>query len=439
MKNVRRVATSAGVAVLLAGLVGCGGAIGTAPTNTASTGASGGAGAKGTLNMYAAEGGSSRAFQKAAEDFEAATGNKVNIQVLAYADVHDKQILELTSHTGAVDLVVVDGPIWLAELKDYLEPLDSYVQAENFDSSIYVPTYVDMITLDDTLYGLPIRIAPWPLMYRTDLLEQIGADVPTTFEQLRDDALKIKEKTGTYGLTLALKQTNYLVASWLPFLYGFGGTILDDDWKKAAFNTDAGRKSLQFMVDLYRTDKVIPSSALDSEMDGVVTAMQQGVAGMTFTYAPYYLDMNNKEKSEYAGQFEVAPTAPYSEGSGLTSGAVEISGWSFAVNKDSANKQLAWEFLKFAASADEQRVLALQANNTPTVESVFTDPDFKAIYPAADSLLAAARAGRQRPGIANWSKVEDVLMRELSAAINGVKTSDQALADAETEVNEVLG
>lgn len=439
MNKAPRLAGSAVAALLLASLAGCGGAIGSEPDPGAATGTSSGQGATGTLTMYAAEGGSSRAFQKAAEDFEAATGNKVNIQVYAYADLRDKQILELSSSTGAIDVIVVDGPIWLEELKDHLEPLDSYVEADGFDTSVYVPTYLDMTTSDGALYGLPIRIAPWPLMYRADLLEEVGAEVPETFEELREVSLLVKEKTGAYGLALALKQTNYLVASWLPFLYGFGGNILNDDWTAADFNTEAGRESLQFLVDLYRVDKVIPDSALDAEMDGVVTAMQQGIAAMTFTYAPYYLDMNDEEKSDFAGNFEVAAVTPYAESSGLTAGAVEISGWSFAINADSANKQLAWEFLKFAGSPEEQRTLALEANNTPTVESVFSDPDFVSIYPSAESLLQAARTARQRPGIASWSKVEDALMRELSAAVNGVKSPDQALADAEAEVNEILG
>ncbi len=435
MKNAWRFAKGAGAALIVLGLVGCGGAIAGPDSNPNTSSGT----ATGTLTMYAAEGGSSRAFQKAAEDFEAATGNKVNVQVYAYADLRDKQILELTSSTAAIDVVVVDGPIWLEELKDHLEPLDAYVQADGFDTSVYVPTYLDMIKSDGALYGLPIRIAPWPMMYRADLLKEIGAEVPKTFEELRQVSLELKEKTGTYGLALALKQTNYLVTSWLPFLYGFGGNLLTDDWSAADFNTDAGRKSLQFLVDLYRVDKVIPDSALDAEMDGVVTAMQQGVTAMTFTYAPYYLDMNNKEKSEFAGNFEVAAVTPYSESSGLTTGAVEISGWSFAINADSQNKDLAWQFLKFAGSPDEQRVLALEASNTPTVESVFSDPDFVAIFPSAESLLEAARTARQRPGIATWSKVEDILIRELSAAVNGVKTPDQALADAETAVNGVIG
>lgn len=432
-----RLVTGAGMALLLAGLAGCGGAINAG--SDSGTGSSASGGASGTITMYAAEGGSSRAFQKAAKDFQAATGNKVNVQVYAYADLRDKQILELTSSTGAIDVVVIDGPIWLQELKAHLEPLDKYVKTDKYDTSAYVSTYLDMVKSGGALYGLPIRVAPWPMMYRADLLKQIGAEVPKTMEELRNVCLALKQKTGTYGLALSLKQTNYLVTSWLPFLYGFGGDILTADWKAAAFNSDAGRKSLQFMVDLYRKDKVIPDSALDAEMDGVVTAMQQGITAMTFTYAPYYLDMNNKEKSKYAGNFKVAATTPYVASSGLSHGSVEISGWSFGINAASTKKALAWEFLKFAGSPKEQRVLALEASNTPTVESVFTDPAFVAIYPSAESLLQAARNGRQRPGIANWSKVEDILIRELSAAVNGVKTPDKALADAETEVNKVIG
>lgn len=391
-----------------------------------------------SLTMYAAEGGSSRAFQKAAEDFEAVTGTPVNVQVFSYGDLRDKQILELSGNSPAIDLVVVDGPIWLEELKRHLEPLDSYAEGSDLDLNIYVQSYLNMSRSDGVLYGLPIRVAPWPMMYRQDLLDQVGESVPETMEELRSVSLKIKETTGVNGLSLSLKQGNYIVASWLPFLYGFGGDLLDEDWSAAAFNDQAGQDSLEFLVDLYRVDKVIPESAVDSEMDGVVTTMQQGQAAMTFTYAPYFLDMSNPELSEYADEFHVSAVSPYSESSGLTSGYSEISGWSFAVSAKSANKDLAWEFLEFAASADEQLRLAVEANNTPTVESVFSDESFKEIYPESENLLEAARNGRQRPGITQWSQVEDVLARELSAAITGVKDPVTALADAESAVDGIL-
>lgn len=426
MSTKRSVLSAATIGALVISLAACGG------------GGSSGGSDDDSLTMYAAEGGSSRAFQQAADDFEAATGKRVNVQVFSYGDLRDKQILELSGNNPAIDLVVVDGPIWLEELKRHLEPLDSYVESSGLDTDIYVQSYLNMSRSDDVLYGLPIRIAPWPLMYRQDLLDEVGATVPETLEELREVSLQIKDETGVNGLSLSLKQGNYIVAAWLPFLYGFGGDILTEDWSAAAFNDQAGQDSLKFLVDLYREDRVIPESAVDAEMDGVVTAMQQGLAAMTFTYAPYYLDMNNPDLSEHAGQFRVSAVAPYSVSSGLTTGATEISGWSFAISAKSEKKDLAWEFLQFAAGADEQLKLAVEANNTPTVESVFSEASFKDIFPESENLLEAARTGRQRPGIMQWAQVEDILARELSAAITGVKDPLTALSDAESAINSIL-
>lgn len=393
------------------------------------------------LHMIAATGGSSNTFLVAAQDYEAKTGVKVDIQVISYADVHDKQILQLRNQSDGLDVIVVDGSIWLAELQSFLEPLDGYVSKDGLDTSIFVPTMLDSMMITNSgskvLYGLPVRIGPWVLIYRTDLFEQANLEPPKTMEDFQTAAQALT-KDGVYGFAASFKQGNYLVAQWLPFLYSYGGSLLNEDNTAAAFNTDAGRNSLQFLVDLYNKYNVIPPSAIDSEQDGIINAMEQGMTAMAITYSPYFLTINNPENSSFAGNFAVAPYMPYAEGSGLTAGQTEISGWGLAVSKYSKNKDLAWDFIKFVASSDEQKKLAVENSNSPTISAVYSDPDYLSVYSDAQEVLAIANNSRKRPGIVQWTNVEDILATELSAAITGVKTVDQALSDAESQINSLL-
>ncbi len=58
---------------------------------------------------------------------------------------------------------------------------------------------------------------------RTDLLEEIGVEEPTTFEEYYDDLLKIKEKhPDMYGFGTR-NGTNYLVGSF-AYALGTGGS-----------------------------------------------------------------------------------------------------------------------------------------------------------------------------------------------------------------------
>lgn len=390
---------------------------------------------KESLTLIVSAGGSGQTFQAAAQHFTEATGIEVNVVQYPYAEVREKQLLELTSGTGNLDIVSVDGRIWLAELHPYLEPL----RLEESDLGDFVPSMLDLFRYgqERTLYALPVRVGGWVLMYRKDLFDAAGLTAPKTWDDFLAAARRLT-KGGVYGFAPALQQGNYLVAQWVPFLRSFGGELLTPDETKAAFNSPAGRKATQFFVDLYRKHKVVPPGAISYEHDGVIAAMQQGLAAMALTYSPNFLAMNDPEKSKVAGRLAVAPAIPYDPAAGLSTGITEISGWGFGIAKVSRHKEAAQKFIRFVTSREEQLRLALENTNAPTIKSVYTSSEYLTIFPAASGVAEALSSARSRPGVAVWTNVEDVLAAELSAALNGVKTVERALQDAETQVNRLL-
>lgn len=388
-----------------------------------------------TLTVLASAGGSGKTFEAAAKHFTEATGVNVKVVQYPYAEVREKQLLELINNTGGLDLVSIDGQIWLAELHRFLDPI-SLTPAE---ANRFLPAMLDQFRFgpDKALYALPTRIGGWVLIYRKDLLQAAGASPPRTWDEFLSLATKLT-KDGVYGFAPAFKQGNYLVAQWVPFLLSHNAKLLTDDNAKAAFNTPQGREATQFMVDLFRKHKVVPPGAASYEHADVIAAVQQGLAAMALTYSPYFLDMNDPKKSKVAGRLAVSPFIPYDRDSGLTRGVTLLSGWGFGIPKASKNKEAALRFLKFMTSDAEQLRLALENTNAPTTKAVYTDRAYLAKYTAAPDLLTALESAQDRPGVAKWTTVEDALAKELSAAINGSKTVQQALADAENQVNAIL-
>ncbi|HBF38289.1 MAG TPA: hypothetical protein DDW50_13320 [Firmicutes bacterium] len=393
------------------------------------------------LRIMVSEGSSGRAISQAARDYEAAKGVKVEVLSYPYGDMHDKQLLELRNRSKNVDIVNVDSQIWLAELNGYLQPLKPYIQKTKFDTGIYVPSMLNMFTMsvhkEKTLLALPMRVGGWVLIYRTDLFKAKNLAVPKTTDEFLSVAQKLTEGN-VYGFAAAFKQTNYLVAQWDPFLYSFGGNILNDKMTKAAFNSPQGKKATQFLVDLYRKYKVVPPSAIDYEQDGVISSMQQGITAMAITYSPYFPEINDPKKSKFSGNFAVAPVLPYDKDSGLNSGVTEVSGWGFGISKYSANKDLAWDLIKFVCGEAEQKKLAVENHNSPTVSQAFKDPEYLKVYPEATAVLTSLQGAKSRPGTIKWTRIEDALSKGLSTAITGEKTVDKMLADTEKEVNAIL-
>jgi multiple sugar transport system substrate-binding protein len=385
--------------------------------------------------VIVAEGGLSRAFTEAARDFEAETGATVEIITYPYDEARQKQLLELSAGTGQLDAVLVDGEIWLTELEQYLQPIDE--GAVSVDFGRFVESMPPMFQVDGTSYALPFRVGGWVLIYRRDLFEQAGIDsTPTTWADFRDAAQQLT-RDGRYGFSAPLAQSNFLVAQWLPMLWSFGGELLSDDRQQAAFNSPAGIEATQFLVDLYK-DGLVPPGAIEADHDGVITAMQQGQAAMALTYSPYLLEMNNPEKSEFAGQFAVAATIPIKEGSGLEAGRTLLAGWGVAVAKNSDNKAGAWSLAEYLTRDDVQKTLAVEHGNAPTVESVYRDRDYQAVYGGAEQVLEALRSASTRPGVPAWTRVEEQLALRLSEAVTGTRTVEEALAEAESDVNRLL-
>src|SRR3954465_14445706 len=54
------------------------------------------------------------ALRQAARDYEQQTGVHINIAEFPYANLFEKELIDLNSHTGAYDLIMLDDP-WFAK------------------------------------------------------------------------------------------------------------------------------------------------------------------------------------------------------------------------------------------------------------------------------------------------------------------------------------
>ena len=96
---------------------------------------------------------------------------------------------------------------------------------------------------------------------------------------------------------------------------------------------------------------------------------------------------------------------------------------------------MAWEFIKCATGPEMNLKIALEHANAPVRRSVFLNPDFIAAFPAAEATLAALEGDRIRPGLSNWTAVEEMLASELSQALIGEKSAEDAINDANANPN----
>ncbi|MFJ4830802.1 extracellular solute-binding protein [Streptomyces sp. NPDC088747] len=169
------------------------------------------------------------------------------------------------------------------------------------------PEFLDVFKgPDGGLYGLPNGQYSLGLIYNRALFEKAGLDPdkpPTTWEGVREAAKKITALgDGTVGYADYSKnnQGGWHFTSWV---YSMGGDIAlqkDGKWK-AAFDSEAGRNTLQMLHDMRWTDDSMGSRQL-LQIDDVQKMMGSGKLGMYMAgpdNIPTIVKQFEREYSEY--------------------------------------------------------------------------------------------------------------------------------------------
>ena len=98
--------------------------------------------------------------------------------------------------------------------KNLLEDVSDLWQAEGLEEKM--ASSLSAMTVDGKQWGVPYGYYQWGIYYRKDLFEQVGAEVPTTWDEL----LAVGEKLNAAGITPVTIGTKFLwtAAGWFDYL-----------------------------------------------------------------------------------------------------------------------------------------------------------------------------------------------------------------------------
>ncbi len=142
------------------------------------------------------------------EQSEFVTVNLVNQG--AYNDLNTKLVAAKQSNTLPAMSFAYSS--W-EDLRDSVEDLSSYSETEGYelDFNNFVDAYIDEMSGDNgEIYGVPFNKSTEVIFYNKDLANEAGIeDVPTTMEELYEDAKAITDATGVVAIGADSLQ-NYL-------------------------------------------------------------------------------------------------------------------------------------------------------------------------------------------------------------------------------------
>jgi len=382
----------------------------------------------------------SDAIKELVPEFEEQTGIKVNLDILPYPTLQEKQFTAVTQQSGAYDIVHVDcvwmgqyaGQGWLEPVTDFVDQTDPEVlQLEDFH-----PRFLDeQCVWDDVLYGLPFINAVHTLYYLPEIFEKYDLEVPQTWDELYETAKVITEKegeNGIYGVTFMGKRGVQLLCNFVGMLGAYGGNFYDENYK----STLADPEAVAALEYFHKLVEVANPGVLSQDYDECAQTFADGKAAMNIQWqnaAPWFAD---PEKSKIVGKWAITLQPGVEQDDGTVLRSPTFGGWDMGISADSENKEAAWEFIVWATTPEMERELATAMPSSRI--SVLSDAEFAADHIEYPVMVESFDYAMGRPRIPEWPQMADLIEAGLSEAMTGAKTADEAMGDINPLLDEIL-
>ncbi|NMH96109.1 sugar ABC transporter substrate-binding protein [Pseudonocardia sp. K10HN5] len=386
---------------------------------------------------------------KLSPQFEAQNpGIRLKFVSLAENEARAKITASVATGGGEFDAVMISNyetPQWARN--GWLVNLQPLINATpGYDSQDFIPAVRNALSYDGNMYSVPFYGESSFLMYRKDLLEQAGLTMPAkpTWQQVRDIAARLDDPSkGLAGICLRGKPGwGEILAPFDTVINTFGGRWYDPQWN-AQLQSPEVRQAAQFYVDTVR--RYGEPGAPTAGFSECATQFSQGNAAMWYDATVAAGLLEDPTESKVVGKVGFAPAPIVAKDN-----AGWLYSWSLAIPTTSQHVDAAWKFMSWMTSKDYAKLVGAQlgwARVPPGARlSTYQIPEYQqaAAAFAGPTLAAIGSADQQKPtlqpvpytgiqflGIPEFQDLGTRVSQQLSAAIAGQQTVDEALAQAQ--------
>ena len=383
--------------------------------------------------------------------FTEATGIAVEWVTLEENVLRQRVTTDITTNGGQFDIMTIgmyETPIWGAN--GWLVPLDNLSDDYNVDDIL--PAMRGGLSHDGTLYAAPFYGESSMVMYRTDLMEAAGLEMPAapTWEFIREAAAAMTDReAGINGICLRGKPGWGEGGAFITAMSNsFGARWFDMDWRPQ-FDTQPWHDTLTFFNDMMQESG--PAGFATNGFNENLSLFQQGLCGMWIdatVAASFVTNPNDSEVADSVG-FALAPD------NGLGVRSNWLWAWALAIPAGTQQADAALQFIEWATSADYIELVAENegwANVPPGARtSLYENPNYISVPFAQmtlDSILSAdpnnstvepsPYVGIQFAAIPEFAGIASEVSQEFSNAYAGQQTIEEALENAQAIATEAM-
>ncbi|WP_419739381.1 ABC transporter substrate-binding protein [Ruegeria sp.] len=385
------------------------------------------------------------------DKFTEATGIDVEWVTLEENVLRQRVTTDITTKGGQFDIMTIgmyETPIWGAN--GWLVPLDGL--SDEYDVGDILPAMSGGLSHDGTLYAAPFYGESSMIMYRTDLMEKAGMEMPEapSWQFIKEAAAAMTDRDADInGICLRGK------AGWgeggafiTAMSNSFGARWFDEDWKPQ-FDQPEWSDTLNFYVEMMTESG--PAGYATNGFNENLSLFQQGKCGMWIDATVAASFVTNPDDSTVADSvgFALAPDT------GLGKRSNWLWAWALAIPAGTQQEDAAKQFIEWATSKDYIELVAENegwANVPPGARSsLYENPEYQKVpfaKMALDSILSAdpnnptvkpvPYVGIQFAAIPEFAGIATQVSQEFSAVYAGQQTVEEALAKAQAFTAEEM-
>ncbi|MBO9409227.1 sugar ABC transporter substrate-binding protein [Shimia sp. R9_1] len=404
-----------------------------------------------TITIATVNNGDMIRMQGYTDEFTKATGIDVEWVTLEENVLRQRVTTDITTKGGAFDIMTIgmyETPIWGEN--GWLVALDDL--SEEYDVDDILPAMAGGLSHNGTLYAAPFYGESSMIMYRTDLMEKAGLDMPEapTWEFIAEAAAAMTDRDNEInGICLRGK------AGWgeggafiTAMSNSFGARWFDEDWN-AQFDTEAWANTLNFYKSMM--DAAGPTGYATNGFNENLSLFQQGKCGMWIDATVAASFVTNPKDSTVADSvgFALAPDT------GLGKRSNWLWAWALAIPAGTQQQAEAKQFIEWATSKSYIELVAANegwANVPPGARtSLYENPNYQSVPFAKmtlDSILSAdpndstvdpsPYVGIQFAAIPEFAGIATEVSQEFSAAYAGQQSIAVALEKAQALTNDAM-
>jgi multiple sugar transport system substrate-binding protein len=323
------------------------------------------------------------------------------------------------------DVAIIHAELVATQVfRNVLRPIDDLVDDIGVQGSDFPAAVWEEGMVAGHRYSIPLDIHPMTMFYNADLLKAAGFETaPSTAEEFA----KIAGAAFTDG------SKGYLITGGFPvqqifqmLLHQFGGSEFSEDVTQATWNSEAGVKALQWMVDAQAQ-----YSEPNLEVDAEVNAFKAGGVALIWNGIWQIANLTG-DAVAFAGRATAVPQigtqmAVWAGSSQLTLPAHKTI--------DPCKDKAAAVFIKYLL---DNSVTWSKAGQIPASNAVRASAEFKAVEPQA-SIAPSVEYAFFIPPVPGIGDALGPLSEAVGAIMNGTETDIVKALDSSVErANQIL-